>query len=106
MKKLTGPIAGMMEAFVANFAETQAKHVADSHSKYGICEKPGFFIPFISPKRMAAQFETNIKTLERLRKTGEGPPWVKWGNKRIRYSVKLLDAWIDEQLKLAGFDSE
>jgi len=106
MKKLTGPIAGMMANFLLNFDDHLAKHKADSYSKYGICEKPGFLIPFISPKRMAAQFDTTIKTLERLRKSGEGPPWVRWGNKRIRYSVVLLDAWIDEQLKAMGFDCE
>ena len=34
-------------------------------------------------------------TLERWRATGEGPPWVRLGRHRIRYTRTTLMAWIE-----------
>jgi predicted DNA-binding transcriptional regulator AlpA len=35
--------------------------------------------------------------LRRWRATGQGPPWVKCGERLIRYDLAALRAWIERQ---------
>lgn len=102
MKKVTGPYAGMMANLLANYSKYIEQLKTDSKSKFGFFEKEGFNYPCMSPKRLAVQLDTSIKTLERLRKNGSGPPFIKYATKQIRYPITTLDAWVIAKLKEAG----
>lgn len=106
MKKVTGPYAGMMAELLANYSKYIEQLKTDSKSKYGFFEKEGFNIPHMSPKRLAVQLDTSIKTLERLRKNGGGPPFIKFATKQIRYPIASLDSWIVQKLKESQPDTE
>jgi len=41
----------------------------------------------------AAHLNLSKHTLNRWRTTGEGPPFVKYGPKLVRYSVRDLEEW-------------
>ena len=81
MKNLTGPLAGVAADILSGKDAEQRKIASQSH--YGFKEKEGLNIPFISAKKLAQQLGVSLKTLERLRKRGGGPPFVKIG-KRIQ----------------------
>jgi excisionase family DNA binding protein len=72
---------------------TAEKYKIASQTKYGFVQRPGFNYPFLTPKRVAELLGVSVKTLERMRKDGSGPPFKKIGKKHIRYSVVELDAW-------------
>lgn len=46
----------------------------------------------------AARLRISKHTLNRWRVTGEGPPFIKYGPRLIRYVVAALDAWALERL--------
>lgn len=46
----------------------------------------------------AARLKISKHTLNRWRVTGEGPPFVKYGPRLVRYGVGTLDAWARERL--------
>ena len=46
----------------------------------------------------AAHLKISKHTLNRWRVTGEGPPFIKYGPRLIRYLVTALDAWALDRL--------
>jgi predicted DNA-binding transcriptional regulator AlpA len=44
----------------------------------------------------------SIPVLERLRVTGDGPPWVRLSTRRVGYRAADLRAWMDRQTVRAG----
>lgn len=91
MKDLPSLIAGVAADSLSGAVADKQKSASQSH--YGFVQKPGFNIPFLMPKRVAELLGISLKTLERMRKDGSGPPYRKIGKKHIRYSVVELDAW-------------
>lgn len=43
----------------------------------------------------AARLKISKHTLNRWRVTGEGPPYIKYGPRLVRYTLSALDAWAD-----------
>jgi len=46
----------------------------------------------------AAHLKISKHTLNRWRVTGEGPPFIKYGPRLVRYLVTALDAWALDRL--------
>lgn len=46
----------------------------------------------------AARLKISKHTLNRWRVTGEGPPFIKYGPRLVRYVVASLDAWALDRL--------
>jgi predicted DNA-binding transcriptional regulator AlpA len=46
----------------------------------------------------AAHLKISKHTLNRWRVTGEGPPFIKYGPRLIRYLVTALDVWAQDRL--------
>lgn len=85
--------AGMTEQELADFSKQQKQNVAASQSIYGFKATPKNG-PFLTPRQLAEILKVSLKTLERLRKRGGGPPFIKFGGGQIRYPVVGLDAWL------------
>ncbi len=47
----------------------------------------------------AARLKISKHTLNRWRVTGEGPPFVKYGPRLVRYIDSVLDEWAKTRLK-------
>lgn len=47
----------------------------------------------LTVEEAAARLKISKHTLNRWRVTGEGPPFVKYGPKLVRYTSKSLDVW-------------
>lgn len=47
----------------------------------------------LTVEEAAARLKISKHTLNRWRVTGEGPPFVKYGPRPVRYSEAALDAW-------------
>ncbi len=39
------------------------------------------------------------KTLQRYRNTGEGPPWIRFGRRSIRYPIKEYEEWLTKNIE-------
>lgn len=105
MKKLSKHLAAMGKAIDADLAKAGGKKVA-YQSSYGYQGKAGFEV-FLTPKMLARQWHTSTKTLERMRKDGSGPPYIKIGKGTIRYPAKGLDNWTTlQQAKAVGIDAD
>jgi predicted DNA-binding transcriptional regulator AlpA len=78
--------------------KTMDENKKASQSLYGFKNPKGGFVPFLTPKELSKQISVSVKTLERWRKEKVGPPFVKIGNKRIRYHIKDIDAWVQENM--------
>ena len=52
----------------------------------------------LTPKQVAARLQLSVNTLANLRCTGNGPPYMKLGN-RVRYPIRELEAWESERLR-------
>lgn len=50
--------------------------------------------PLLPPKALAERLGVSVKTLERWRLHGEGPPFVRVSRKVIRYRASDVDAFI------------
>ena len=94
MKKFTGPYAGMAEEILSNHSKHIELLKKMSESYYGLKAQPGKFIPFLRPKQLAQQLSVSLKTLERMRKDGSGPPFKKICNGTVRYSIVELEKWL------------
>jgi excisionase family DNA binding protein len=46
----------------------------------------------------AARLKISKHTLNRWRVTGEGPPFVKYGPRLVRYTEHMLDEWAKKRL--------
>ena len=42
----------------------------------------------------------SASTLEKMRLSGDGPPFVRLGSRAVGYDVHDLDAWIEDQREL------
>lgn len=104
MNDLPSLLAGVAADLLSG--KTAEQNKTASHSKYGFKAKEGFNIPFLTPKQLAQQLGVSEKTLERWRKDGSGPPFVKTGSKRIRYPIVGLEAWIEANLHQTNSDSQ
>ena len=58
------------------------------------------------PERAAAEIlGVSVKTLQRWRLTGQGPAFVKYENKLIRYPQSALDEYLGRSLKRQAQDT-
>ena len=55
---------------------------------------------FLSTKDLMKRLGVSRKYIDRMRKYGDGPPFIKISEKMIRYPVCGYDAWIQRQLAL------
>ncbi len=46
----------------------------------------------------AAHLKISKHTLNRWRVTGEGPPFIKYGPRLVRYLITALDGWAQERI--------
>lgn len=60
--------------------------------------------PFLSTKQAAHYISLSPRTLERMRRTGEGPRYRKHG-RYVRYHIAELDAWSDSRAKTRTNDA-
>lgn len=74
-------------------------------SKYGF-KTGNAIVPFLKPNELARLLSVSLKTLERWRKDGSGPPFIKTGTKRIRYPIIGLEAWADANMNQTISDSK
>lgn len=58
----------------------------------------------LTVEEAAARLKLSKHTLNRWRVTGEGPPFVKYGPRLVRYGVAKLEEW--EQARVRGSTSE
>jgi len=58
----------------------------------------------LTVEEAAARLKLSKHTLNRWRVTGEGPPFVKYGPRLVRYGAAKLDEW--EQARVRGSTSE
>ena len=49
---------------------------------------------WLSPVEAALYLGLSVHTLERMRKTGEGPRWFRLGKRRVAYDIADLDAFV------------
>lgn len=63
-------------------------------SHYGLKPHKMPNAPFVTPKMLAAYLQVSEKTLDRWRGKGQGPAFHKITNKRIRYYLPDVDAWL------------
>lgn len=47
----------------------------------------------------AARLKISKHTLNRWRVTGEGPPFIKYGPRLVRYREEVLEAWADARTR-------
>lgn len=87
--------AGLSQQELADFSKLQKQNIAASQSSYGFKASPKNG-PFLTPRQLAGILKVSVKTLERMRKRGGGPPYVKFGGGQIRYPVVGLDAWLKD----------
>lgn len=98
MKKPSEPFIKMAASLYADSKKAKGKSSEDYKSKHGFLPLHGAHAVSLSPKDVAARLGVSEKTLERWRREGKGPPFVKVSYKRVRYMVKELDAWIDANM--------
>jgi excisionase family DNA binding protein len=48
----------------------------------------------LTPRNAADALQISVRTLERLRVTGNGPAFVKTGNRLVRYRQADLENWL------------
>lgn len=92
MKKLPNShFMVVAEEILLNLAKVQQENKAASQSHYGFKARRGVFL---TPQELAAALSVSTKTLERWRKYGGGPPYVKIATKHIRYPIAGLEEWV------------
>lgn len=52
--------------------------------------------PFLTEAELAEITGIPQKSLQRFRKDGSGPPWVKFGSRTIRYPKDQFQKWLAE----------
>lgn len=94
MKKLPSPFAmGMVEKILPNLSEIEQANAAVKLDYYNF-HKIAKMRLFLTPRELAVAFQVSTKTLERCRKSGSGPPFIKIGTKHIRYPLAGLSEWV------------
>ncbi len=89
-------IAIIRAEIINNHEAFMEKLEKDKKSFYGFKGSKRGMIPFLSPKELAQHLGVSLKTLERMRKDGSGPPF-RTVSKQIRYSIVSLDIWFAEK---------
>jgi len=97
MTKLSSPMIQTVIAFL-NEEILGNKVKKDCNSYYGFGFKHPVPRPFLSAHELAKALSVSEPTLERWRRQGLGPPFIKVGNKRIRYPITELDLWVRKSL--------
>lgn len=92
------PVAGAKDGILTNYTQITQTIKAASQSLYGFKAQEGKNIPFLTPKQAAQQIGISVKTLERMRKDGSGPPFTKLNKKIIRYPIIGLEAWLSARM--------
>ncbi|MFN8994053.1 MAG: helix-turn-helix transcriptional regulator [Pseudomonadota bacterium] len=49
---------------------------------------------FFNEKRLSEYLHIPRRTLQRMRTTGDGPPFIRAGQRRILYRAEAVDAWV------------
>lgn len=105
MKKPSAFVIAAVENFMANKPGLGEKFKSEYQSYYGFVAakvtKEPFAAPFVSAHHLAASLDVSLKSLERLRMSGGGPPYIKV-RKQVRYPIVELDNWIRENLTDQG----
>lgn len=57
---------------------------------------PEHFTGYLSPESAGRFLSISVKELERLRREGGGPLFVKLGRRTVRYAVIDLRTWADQ----------
>ena len=96
MKKLPSPfVMGMVEEILSSLSKIEQANAAVKLDYYNF-HKIAKMRLFLTPRELAIAFQVSIKTLERCRKSGSGPPYLKIGNKHIRYPLAGLSEWVKQ----------
>ena len=48
---------------------------------------------FLTEREFSARFKIPMRTAERWRRSGDGPPYVRLGPRRIAYRLSDCEAW-------------
>lgn len=96
--KTSYDIPASAQAAKDSYALDVAKNKKAAASYYGFIAQHGKNIPFLTPARLVVALGISLKTLERWRKDGKGPAFVRTATKRIRYPIVELDRWVRENL--------
>ncbi len=52
---------------------------------------------YLTPREAARRYKISERTIERLRETGDGPPFIRVGPRRILYRDADWKAWLAER---------
>ena len=58
--------------------------------------------PFLTEAELSNLTNIPRKSLQRLRKEGGGPPWVRFGQRTIRYPKDQFQKWVEEYTQTQG----
>lgn len=56
----------------------------------------------LTTKQLAEQLKVDRKTVERWRKKGTGPKWIKLSDQVVRYDEKDVQEWLDKKKEKVG----
>jgi hypothetical protein len=48
---------------------------------------------YMDEREFCRRYDLKHRTVQRWRVTGEGPPYVRSGKRRIKYNVAVCDSW-------------
>jgi predicted DNA-binding transcriptional regulator AlpA len=48
---------------------------------------------YLSEQEFAARYHLGRRTVQRWRRTGDGPPWVRLGQRRVLYRLSDCEEW-------------
>jgi len=57
---------------------------------------------FASEAVISSIFDIPVKTLQKWRMLGKGPPARKFGGKTVRYDIRAVEEWANNQPELGG----
>lgn len=90
MKKIPDQYKGLAGEVLSQNSQKNGVY----QSQYGLKPHKMPNTPFVTPKMLAAFLLMSEKTLDRWRSEGNGPAFYKIKNKRIRYYLPDVDAWL------------
>lgn len=64
-------------------------------------ELPPGVDPLLTSPQVAAYIggDTTARTLEKWRRTGEGPDWIPVTSRMVRYRLSAVNAWLDAKTR-------
>jgi predicted DNA-binding transcriptional regulator AlpA len=48
---------------------------------------------YLTEEQFAQRYQVGRRTAQRWRRTGQGPAWVRWGPRAVRYRVADVERW-------------